>query len=428
MEIMGKRGSGTGESDQIAATGGPRALVFDDHADIGALTVIRLSRLGFNAKAVVEESDFFERLEEWRPDLILLDLSLGGTDAIEIFSSLSVLGFCGHVILMSGHSNSVLDHARRLGELSGIAIAGVLKKPFLQRDLVALVAGLGEKAPRPRWREPSQTTPTLLRNLMDNNWLEFWYQPKVELGAGRVVGAESLARVRHPDRGVLPPSTFLEHASDDELYDLTARALDDALRCAGAMQQRNRSLVFSINVAARTLARDGLIEDFRAICARHSTSLPVILEVTETDLVHDKVAIQSFATRAILCGFRISIDDFGHGYASFERLRDLPFTELKLERSMVNGCARDPALRSICKAAVELAHAFGAMAIAEGVESEDDLNTVRSLGFDLAQGYFFSRPLPFQDFEQLPVAFPKLAAHGSDALIHLSKPSRRAGQ
>jgi EAL domain-containing protein (putative c-di-GMP-specific phosphodiesterase class I) len=277
-------------------------------------------------------------------------------------------------------------------------------------------------------REQGETIPILLRDVMDNNWLEFWYQPKVELGAGLIVGAESLARVRHPGRGVLPPSTFLEHASDEALYGLTVRALNEALRCAEAMQQQNRPLVFSINVAARTLARDGLIEDFRAICARHSTYLPIILEVTETDLVHDKAAIQSFATRAILCGFRISIDDFGHGYASFERLRDLPFTELKLERSMVNGCARDSALRSICKAAVELAHAFGAIAIAEGVESEDDLNTVRSLGFDLAQGYFFSRPLPFQDFEQLPAAFPKLAAHESGQLIHLSKPARWAGQ
>jgi EAL domain-containing protein (putative c-di-GMP-specific phosphodiesterase class I) len=400
----------------------------DDQADIGALTVIRLSRLGFNAKAVVEESDFLERLEGWHPDLILLDLSLGGTDAIETFASLNEFGFCGHVILMSGHSDLVLDHARRLGELSGIAIAGVLRKPFLQRDLVALVAGLGEKAGRPRLRKPGQAIPTHLRDVMANNWLEFWYQPKVELSAGRIVGAESLARVRHPDRRVLPPSTFLEHASDDELYDLTAKALDDALRCAGVMQQRNRQLVFSINVAARTLARNGLIEDFKAICARHSTILPIILEVTETDLVHDKVAIQSFATRAILHGFQISIDDFGHGYASFERLRDLPFTELKLERSMVNGCARDPALRSICKAAVELAHAFGAMAIAEGVESEDDLNAVRSLGFDLAQGYFFSRPLPFQDFERLPAAFPNLAKHESGPLIQLRKPSREAGQ
>jgi EAL domain-containing protein (putative c-di-GMP-specific phosphodiesterase class I) len=163
--------------------------------------------------------------------------------------------------------------------------------------------------------------------------------------------------------------------------------------------------MFSINVEARTFARTNLIDEFRAIRERYSANLPIIIELTETDLVNDKFAVETFATRAILHGFRISIDDFGHGYASFERLRDTPFTELKIERSMVVGCSRDPALRSICKAAVQLAHGFGATAVSEGVESEDDLKVVRSLGFDLAQGFFFAQPLPFREFVNLPTSF-----------------------
>jgi EAL domain-containing protein (putative c-di-GMP-specific phosphodiesterase class I) len=127
--------------------------------------------------------------------------------------------------------------------------------------------------------------------------------------------------------------------------------------------------------------------------------------MTETDFVNDKIAASAFATRAILHGFEIAIDDFGHGYATLDRLRDLPFTELKLERSMVDGCARDPALRNICKAAVQLAHGFGANAVAEGVERADDLEVVRSLGFDTAQGFIYSQPLPFREFVELPTTF-----------------------
>ncbi len=387
-----------------------RALVFDDQADIGALAVIRLFQLGFDAKSVGERSEFLTMASSWRPELILLDLSLGDTDAVELFGLLKQQEFSGRVILMSGHSGFVLDHARRLGEESGITIAGVLKKPFLQRDLCALVAGLGASIAPKKLHGSEHANPAILRQAIDHDWLEFWYQPKVDLGTGSVVGAESVCRVRHPERGILAPVDFLHHAADEDLYEVTKRALDEALRCTATMHQRGRPLTFAINVAARTIIKTGLIDQFKAIREQHSRNSPIILEVTESDLVHDKVALKTFATRAILQGFLMSIDDFGHGYASFERLRDMPFTELKLERSMVDGCARDPALRSICKAAVQLAHSFDASAVAEGVERADDLETIRSLGFDMAQGYFFSPPLPFRDFEQLPVAFTTLPA------------------
>ena len=382
-----------------------RALVFDDQAEIGALAVTRLIQLGFDAKSVTERSAFLAMAESWQPELIVLDLSLGDGDAIELFELLNEQAFSGHVILMSGHSVTVLDHARQLGEDLGMSIAGVLKKPFRQRDLRALVASLGGPSARPRLHRPDNPNPALLREALDKNWLEFWYQPKVDLKTGLIVGAESLARVRHPDQGILAPGAFLQQASEEELYEVTTRALDEAVRCTETMRQRGRPLTFSINVAAKTFKRTDLIEQIRAIRKRHSQIVPITLEVTETDLVDDKFAVKSFATRAILQDFRISIDDFGHGYASFERLRDMPFSELKLERSMVNGCARDPALRSICKAVLGLAHGFGAFAVAEGVENADDLETIRSLGFDMAQGYFFSRPLPFREFEQLQAAF-----------------------
>jgi EAL domain-containing protein (putative c-di-GMP-specific phosphodiesterase class I) len=372
--------------------------VFDDNPAIGVLAVGRLQQLGFEARSVLGKAAFVASLESWRPDLILLDLSLGDTDAIELFEMLSGRNFRGPVILMSGHSGAVLDHARRLGEGSGIAIAGVLEKPFHQRDLRALIANLDIAAAPPPAPQSDQPSPALLHDALAHDWLEFWYQPKIELETDSVVGAEMLARIRHPERDILVPATFLPHASDEDLNELTMRALDEAFRSSMTLHRQVCPLVFSINVAARTFTRTGLINDIKSIRERHSTNLPIILEMTETDLVNDKVAAATFATRAILHGFQIAIDDFGHGYATFDRLRGMPFTELKLEGTMVNGCARDTALRSICKAAVQLAHGFGATAIAEGLEQPDDLKVVRSLGFDMAQGYIFSRPLPFQDF------------------------------
>jgi len=182
------------------------------------------------------------------------------------------------------------------------------------------------------------------------------------------------------------------------------RALDEAFHSSVTLDRQGQTLVFSINVAARTFVRPGLINDIKSLRERHGTNLPVMLELTESDLLNDKVAAATFATRAILNGFQIAIDDFGHGYATLDRLRDIPFTELKLEHGMVHGCANDPALRSICRAAIELAHGFGAKAVAEGVEQANDLKVIRSLGFDTAQGYLLSRPVPFRDFLKLPTS------------------------
>lgn len=382
-----------------------RALIFDDNADIGTLAVARLKLLGFEAKSVTEKTAFVAALESWPPELILLDLSLGDTDAIESLEFLSRQGFGGHVILMSGHSGAVLDHVRRLGEGVGIAIAGVMEKPFHLRDLRALIVNLDVATPPPRLPQSVQPNPTLLRDALANDWLEFWYQPKIDLGTDCIVGAESLARIRHPEHGILEPASFLQHASDENLNQLTMRALDEAFLSSKTLYEQGRKLDFSINVAARTFVRPGLIDDIVSIRARHATSLPIILEMTETDLVNDKVAAAAVATRAILHGFEVAIDDFGHGYATFDRLREVPFTELKLERSMVDGCACDPALRNICSAAVQLAHGFDAKAVAEGVERADDLSAVRSIGFDMAQGYIFSRPVPFREFVALPASF-----------------------
>jgi EAL domain-containing protein (putative c-di-GMP-specific phosphodiesterase class I)/CheY-like chemotaxis protein len=407
-----------GDSDCAIATRSRRALVFDDNPAIGALAVGRLIQLGFEAKSVIETAAFVATLESWRPELILLDLSLGDTDAVELFGLLRERNFGGQVILMSGHSGAVLDHARRLGEGSGIAIAGILQKPFHQRDLRALIAKLAVTVAPPLVPQSDQSNPTLLRDALVNGWLEFWYQPKIELETDGIVGAESLARIRHPEMGVLVPATFLPQASDEDLHKLTMRALDEAFRSSITLNQAGRPLVFSINVAARTFVRPGLINDIKSIRERHATNLPIILELTETDLVNDKVAAAAFATRAILHGFQIAIDDFGHGYATFDRLRDIPFTELKLERAMVDGCARDLALQSICKAAVQLAHGFGATAVAEGVEQTNDLKVIRSLGFDMAQGYIFSRPLPFQNFVKLPTAFSTRPYVVKGAAIH----------
>lgn len=188
---------------------------------------------------------------------------------------------------------------------------------------------------------------------------------------------------------------------------LLKSAFADTLRCANVLRTLGKDHPFSINIACRSLDRASLLDELCALRGNASRETPIILEITETDFLENRSAAAAFATRAFLRNFHISIDDFGEGYATFERLRGMPFHELKLERSMVDGCAQDRSLQNICRAAVQLAHGFGAKAVAEGIERLDDLATIRSLGFDMAQGYIFSRPVPFDEFCRLPETFLK---------------------
>lgn len=374
------------------------ALVMDDQADVCRLVVHQLEQIGLSATGVCTKPELVAALEQGHPDLLLLDLSLGESDAIEIFRVLSECRFEGRAVLMSGHGAPLLEHARRIGQRSGIVIGGVLRKPFRMQELQTLLAGM----PSPVLSSeaaaaPVKEDPEILQTALDRNWLEFWYQPKISLKDNRVVGAESLARIRHPERGVLSPAAFLPSADVDALHALTLQAVKNAF-----LAERQLSAVLpqprlSVNIAGHTLHHPDLLAQLKEIRDSGDGGSQLILEVTESDVIEDVVAAQEFAMRAVLHGFAISIDDFGSGYSTFERLRRIPFSELKLERSLVDGCARDQQLRSICQAAVQLGHDFEAEVVGEGVEDAEDLEVLRDLGFDLVQGYHFARPLPLDE-------------------------------
>ncbi len=392
-------------------TGARTAIVFDDQAEIADLVVARLAQVGIAAERTSDRTSFLLAVDSLRPDLIFLDLSLGDTDAIEVLGQLHETRFEGQVILMSGHDESILRHTARLGEGLGIAMAGVMRKPFRAETLWSLVANLQPPSAPVTVAADRAGDASLARDAIANGWLEFWYQPKVDLATDLTTGAEVLARVRHPERGIVSPAVFLPGASDEDMMALTLQALESACATADLMLTQGRAMAFAVNIAGRTIAEPRLFNDIKKIRGRHASRLPIVLELTETDVLEDQVMAQAFATRAILNGCQVSVDDFGHGYATFDRLRDMPFNELKLDRSIVKGCAADTASRALCRAGIEIARGFNARIVAEGVENAEDLAVVRSLGFDLAQGYFYSPPVPIETFLRLP--FDSLAGAGA---------------
>lgn len=234
-----------------------------------------------------------------------------------------------------------------------------------------------------------------------NDWLEIWYQPKIDLKRKCLAGAEALARIRHPQEGMLWPESFLPGIDEASIAHLTEHALLTTMRNWSTFAEAGFNLHLSINVPASMLSKLP-IADIVAQSRPQSPAWPgLILEITEDQIVRDIALAKERAAELKACGVTIAIDDFGAGYSSFASLRDVPFAELKLDDSFVKNCATDATNAAICQTAIDLAHRFGSMAVAKGIESMADLQALVVMGCDFGQGLLVAPPMPRERFLEL---------------------------
>ena len=241
-----------------------------------------------------------------------------------------------------------------------------------------------------------------LHRALERNEFEIHYQPIIELRGDRLVGFEALLRWRHPSRGLLGPDQFIALAEDTGLIvSIGAWVLETACeqmvqwQSAAAATNGTDPLFINVNLSPRQLADPTLPGTVADIVTR--TGIPassVCLEITENTLMHhtDSVVDAMEAVRGQ--GIHFSIDDFGTGYSSLAYLQRFPVESLKIDRSFVDGLGSEAGDTSIVQAVVNLAHTLGLAAVAEGVETAEQLQVLRTLGCDLAQGYLLGRPLP----------------------------------
>ena len=235
-----------------------------------------------------------------------------------------------------------------------------------------------------------------LREAVDRGELVVHYQPIVTLASERIDGVEALARWVHPERGIVLPDVFIPLAEETGLIDRIGRQmLATACRDAAAWSGDVGPIQVSVNLSARQLATDAIVDDVRAALA--ASALPprrLTLEITESVLLADTTATVDRLRRLKDLGVRLSIDDFGTGYSALSYLRAFPLDELKIDRSFINAMHADPRVARLVGAIVQLGSALGLDTVAEGVEDRDEVDVLRSFGCDRAQGFLFSRPVP----------------------------------
>jgi len=271
-------------------------------------------------------------------------------------------------------------------------IAMYAAKRSLGSDYVLYDASLGDTAVV---RKDSSTE---LAAAIRNGELTTVYQPLIEVSSGRPIGAEALVRWQHPVDGLRPPDQFIALAEESGLItEIGQMVLNDACRQAArwvAEAPPDAELLVTVNLSARQVADVSIVDHVRdALEASHLEPHRLVLEITETVLMHDRDAAAATLWQLKGLGVRIAIDDFGTGYSSLAYLRRFPIDMLKVAREFVDGLGRDAHDDVITRAIVELASTLGLLTVAEGIETTQQQEHVSALGCDLAQGYLFSRPI-----------------------------------
>jgi EAL domain-containing protein (putative c-di-GMP-specific phosphodiesterase class I) len=233
------------------------------------------------------------------------------------------------------------------------------------------------------------------------NELELHYQPIIELGSGRPMGAEALIRWRHAHAGDVAPTSIVGIAERTGLIGtLTFWVLNAVLREASVWRQKAvREPRFSVNISPGTLSDRELPSVVEQSVKTWGTSPDKLtLEIPESSVISEAERSNAVLTRLKAVGVRISIDDFGSGYSSLAELRKLPIDEIKIDRPYVAGLIGDRGDRALVRSAIDLAHHFEFAAVAEGVESPAVLDELQRLGCDYAQGFLIARPLTEKSF------------------------------
>jgi EAL domain-containing protein (putative c-di-GMP-specific phosphodiesterase class I)/FixJ family two-component response regulator len=401
-----------------ATSAGPLAYVLDDEPQVRAIVSKILVSIGFEPHPFAAPALLFADLKKASPELIVLDLALGQSDAVEVIRHLETFHYAGKVLLISGCDDVTLAEIRRIGEQHGLTMLPPVQKPFRADEIKASLAAAPAAGAPPQALELDDLKQVRIdpEEALRKSWLRLWYQAKIDLKSMTVCGAEALLRARHPDYGIVSPANFLPAKRSGIYQPLTKFVVLQAMADWDIFAEQGQTLKLSINVPLSTLQSPAFVELVRNSLPKNPLFPGLIVEVTEGDMLLDPSGIREVATQLKLYGVVLSIDDFGGARSSLARLRDLPCAELKLDRSYVAGCATDGAKQSVCAAAIELAHGFGLTVCAKGVENVEDLRTLIDLGCHSAQGFLFARPMDSLSFIKMLLGrAAETKPHGGDA-------------
>lgn len=373
-----------------------RVLIVDGDSVARRQIIMLLSSLGVHEVLAVDGAEAALAAIAGRSiDLLISDLNMLGMDGIELLCHLADNNYQGYLIIAGGVEEQLLQAAAEMARAKGMNLCGILKKPVMRDALLQLLAAFCKTVTPALQREASTITPDDIQEGIRRNKFDVHFQPKVDAITLSVVGMEALARWQHNGK-MVSPDVFISMAEQHGLIGPLSEVLVTKALVGGVLlAEAGYSLTIAVNLSANWLP-DIRLPEFISACVQATgfKAENLVLEITENGAVNDTAAALDVMTRLRLKKFKLSIDDFGTGYSSIEQLQSIPFSELKLDRSFVQGATGKKAARTILASALAMARKLKLSTVAEGVESQEDLDLVRGLGCNLVQGWFVAKAMP----------------------------------
>ena len=384
---------------------GLSALVVDDHPFQLLAAEQLLTQLGVSeVRCAADGHAALDLLAARKFDLVLCDIEMPGLNGPGMMDELTRRknAFAGAQPLwvwVSALQDDIIESHVSLADSVGLSDVRAIRKPIsavvleeilqdvLRRDLTMEVPAAAPSQPEDHDLLAAMQTPGAIFIML---------QPQFRIGSGALAGAEALCRWRHPEQGLIRPDLFIPRlealGEADAIFQLAGQ------QCLAVQRQllaRGVRIPLSINASAQTLCRPGVLDAFDAMV--EASGMPrqlLIIELTEGYPVHDTRALSIALNRLRLLGYGVAIDDFGIGIATLKLLADLPFTQIKLDRSFVVAVPGNGQRAAICRNVINLARDLKLECVAEGIETPVQRDALQALGCDLGQGYLWSPALP----------------------------------
>jgi EAL domain-containing protein (putative c-di-GMP-specific phosphodiesterase class I)/ActR/RegA family two-component response regulator len=333
-------------------------------------------------------------------DVAVIDLDLGGMDGLELLRAIAALKSEVRLIVVGAQPASVLFSVESLAQAHGVDLLGTAAKPVTSTKLKALLDNYQAPRRAPAAAPGPSFTFAEVGMGLQKRQFEPFFQPKIELATGQVKGLETFARWRHPEHGVLGPSSFIGALEANNRVDfLDWTMLEMSVERCRRYHDQGIPISISLNLAPETLAHPHFVRQVTSTMQRHGV-LPDYLtfEMTETAILSFDADFIERLVRLRMMGFGLAVDDYGTGRSNLQILARIPFSELKIDRSFVDGASKKRQLGTVLKSCLGLAHSLDRMSVAVGVETRQDWDFLQGLGCTYAQGYHIANPMPADQF------------------------------
>jgi EAL domain-containing protein (putative c-di-GMP-specific phosphodiesterase class I)/ActR/RegA family two-component response regulator len=379
-------------------------LIVEDHPFQHLYLQNLFSELGdFDLACAKDGEEALDCLKHRDFDLVLTDLLMPGMDGVQFIQGLAAQRSRPALAIMSAASRRMLMGASLVASNLQVKVIGLISKPVNAAALRCLIDQLQAL----RQSVPAATHPGIDRqsicNALDNGELQAWFQPKKALNNGRIVAAEALVRWNHPEHGTLLPGVFLPALIAFGLEEpLLWCVLKQAIAAQAIWRDQGYDIPVSVNLPTHLLNSHDLPDRILAFVLAHQ-GLParICFELMECSVPDDISNFYAGACRLRIKGFGLSQDDFGKGYSSYMNLVSAPFTELKIDRALVQGCNANAELAQALTSIVSLGRQLGLTVVAEGVETAQELALLRKIDCTQVQGFLISHAVSADQFQHL---------------------------